>query len=87
MQWVLIVILITSGLLIIGTAGHLALTWANRKGWVYYRNDERPPPHSLGLLEEIYQPSIEHVIEQEISDQTEADQAESGDPKSPGSTG
>lgn len=87
MQWVLIIILIASALLIIGTAGHLVLMWANRKGWVYYRNEDRPTPHSLGLLEEIYQPSIEHVIDQEISEQTAADSTESGDPDTPDSTG
>ncbi|MGI9641235.1 MAG: hypothetical protein ACR2N9_00480 [Acidimicrobiia bacterium] len=85
MQWVVIVILIACGALIIGVAGHLALTWADRKGWVYYRNNDRRPPHTLGLLEEIYQPSIEHVIEQETSEQTSADQAESGDPDTRGS--
>lgn len=87
MQWVLIIILIFSGLLILGTAGHLVLTWANRKGWVYYRNEDRPTPHSLGLLEEIYQPSIEHVIDEQVSEQTTAEQTESGDPEVPGSTG
>ncbi|MGI9529030.1 MAG: hypothetical protein ACR2NG_04910 [Acidimicrobiia bacterium] len=85
MHWVVIAVLIACGALIIGVAGHLALTLADRKGWVYYRNDDRRPPHTLGLLEEIYQPSIEHVIEQETSEQTSADQAESGDPDTPGS--
>ena len=85
MHWVTIFILIAFAALVIASAGHLALTWANRKGWVYYRNDDRRPPHSLGLLEEIYQPSIEHVVEQEISEQTAADQAESGDPDTPSS--
>lgn len=87
MHWIFIAVLVSSCVLIIGVVGHLALNWANRKGWVYYRNNDRPPPHSLGLVEEIYQPSIEHVIEQEVSDQTTRDQAESGDPDAPGSIG
>ena len=60
-------------------AGHLLLTWAERRGWVYYRSAERPRPRSLGLLEEIYQPSITHVIDQQVTEETEADQAESGE--------
>ena len=60
-------------------AGHFLLTWAERRGWVYYRSTDRPRPRSLGLLEEIYQPSITHVIEQQVAEETEADQAESGE--------
>ncbi len=60
-------------------AGHLLLTWAERRGWVYYRSTDRPRPRSLGLLEEIYQPSITHVIDQQVTEETKADQAESGE--------
>ena len=74
-------------LVAIGVAVHVALTSADRRGWVYYRNPHRPAPRSLGFLEEIYQPSVTHVVEQETSEQTKADQAESGDPESPASTG
>lgn len=86
MEWVLIAVLaaVVLGILVVG--GHLTLTWAARHGWVYYRTAERPRPHTLGLIEEIYQPSIEHVIDQEVSEATEADQAESGDPETPGRT-
>lgn len=59
-------------------AGHVLLTWAERRGWVYYRSTDRPRPRSLGLFEEIYQPSVTHVIDQEVTEETEADQAESG---------
>ncbi len=74
-------------LVAIGLAVHCALTSADRRGWVYYRNPQRPPPRSLGLLEEIYQPSVTHVVEHETSEQTKADQAESGDPDTAGSAG
>jgi hypothetical protein len=63
---------------------HLILTYADRRGWVYYRNPDRQPPRSLGLLEEIYQPSITHVIEEEVSTESRADVSESGDPEEPG---
>ena len=84
MEWVLIAVLAAVVVGIVVVAGHLTLTWAARRGWIYYRDSNRPRPHTLGLVEEIYQPSIEHVIDQEVSEATEADQAESGDPETPG---
>lgn len=78
MVWVVLVaIVVALALVIIG--GHLLLTWAERRGWVYYRSTDRPRPHSLGLFEEIYQPSVTHVIDQQVVEETEADQAESGE--------
>jgi hypothetical protein len=58
---------------------HLALTWMATRGWVYYRPTERQRPGSLGFIEEVFQPSMEHVIDEETRDKTEADQAESGE--------
>ncbi len=78
MVWVVLVaIVVTLALVIVG--GHLLLTWAERRGWVYYRSSDRPRPHSLGLFEEIYQPSVTHVTDQQVMEETEADQAESGE--------
>lgn len=82
MNWLLIlgvVIVLT----IIAFATHLLLTWFERRGWVYYRTPDRPQPRSLGILEEIYQPSVSHVTDQEIILDTIADQNESGDPENP----
>ncbi len=62
-------------------ATHLLLRWMGRKGWIFYGGDERPRPMSLGLLEEIYQPSVEHVIAQQVTEDTERDAAESGEPE------
>ena len=64
---------------------HLVLTWMERRGWVYYRTKDRPRPSSLGLVEEIYQPSIEHGTEATTGERSRADQAESGDGEGPGS--
>ncbi|MGI9585341.1 MAG: hypothetical protein ACR2N7_07090 [Acidimicrobiia bacterium] len=58
---------------------HLLLTWFEKRGWVYYRSTDRPRPQSLGLLEEIYQPSVSHVIEQQVTEETEAAQDPSGE--------
>lgn len=59
---------------------HLLLTWFERRGWVYYRTPDKPKPRSLGYLEEIYQPSSSHVIEEQITEETIADATESGEP-------
>lgn len=54
--------------------------WAGKKGWVYNKYNPRPPSSgSLGILESIYQPSIEYVIEERTSERTRAIQDESGD--------
>ncbi len=83
MNWALVGGVIVTLLLIAFTV-HLLLTWFDKRGWVYYRNPNRPPPKSLGILEEIYQPSVSHAIEEETKQAIEADQAESGGPELPG---
>ena len=58
--------------------------WAGRKGWVYNKHNPRPPGVGMPkILDEIYQPSVEHVIEQEASERTRADRSESGDTGEP----
>ncbi|MBI5156440.1 MAG: hypothetical protein HZA58_00350 [Acidimicrobiia bacterium] len=58
---------------------------AGERGWVYNRHNPRPRGGgTLGLLEEIYQPSITHVIEERSSQKARGDQAKSGDKPGPG---
>lgn len=71
-------------LTVVAAVTHFSLLWMARHGWVYYRSDDRPRPSSLGLIEEIYQPSIEHVIDEEARERTIADQEASGAPDEPG---
>ena len=78
MLWVMLIAVVLL-LLLVFVAGHLLLTWAERRGWVFYRSTDRPRPRSLGLFEEIYQPSVSHVMEQQVTEDTEADQNESGE--------
>jgi hypothetical protein len=80
MQWIVIAVGVAAVLVVAAAVVHVVLTWADRRGWVWYRNADRPPPHTLGLIEEIYHPAIEHVIDEEVSEATEADTAESGAP-------
>ena len=78
MLWlVLLVVAVT-----IAAAGyglHRFLLYAERRGWVYYRTRRRPPGAGLGLLTTIYQPSMEHVLEEEASQRARRDQEESGE--------
>ena len=85
MEWIVIAVGVLAALVVAAAVVHVALTWADRKGWVWYRNADRPPPHTLGLLEEVYHPSMHHVIDEEVRDATEADATESGAPPEAGS--
>jgi len=79
------VLVIVAGLLaLLAYAGHRAALWAERKGWIYYRN--RPPfrGSTLGLLEEIYNPSMQHVMEERGSQRSTGAQEDSGDDPDPG---
>jgi len=54
---------------------------AGERDWVYNKHNPRPRGGgTLGLLEEIYQPSIQHVIEERSSEKARGSQDESGDP-------
>ena len=55
--------------------------WAGERGWVYNKHNPRPPGNTgtLGMFEEMFQPGIEHVVEERISEELRADQDYSGD--------
>ena len=58
----------------------LSSRWVGERDWVYNKHNPRPRGvGSLGLLEEIYQPSIQHVIEERSSERARGSQDESGD--------
>ena len=70
----------------IAVAVPLMVAWAlssrraGERGWVYNKHNPRPSGvGTLGLLEEIYQPSIRHVIEERSSERARGSQDESGD--------
>ena len=73
----------TALLIILGVAGllflaHLGLTAAEQRGWIFYRH--RPRVQFLGLLEEIVQPSVEYLVEEQSSTAIRADHSETGEP-------
>ena len=54
---------------------------AGERGGVYNRFNPRPRGSgTLGMLEEVYQPAIRHVIEERSSQRARGSQDESGDP-------
>lgn len=58
---------------------HRLASWAEGRGWIYYRNRSRAPV-GLGLLAEIYAPEMEHVIEERSSEAARRTQDEEGAP-------
>ena len=83
MDWILVLGAIAV-LALVALTTHLLLTAFNRRGWVYYLNPDAPKGSSLGLIEEIYQPSVTHVIDQQSLEDSTREQSESGDPDHPG---
>jgi hypothetical protein len=57
---------------------HRLALWAEARGWIYYRAEDRPRGAGLNFLAAIYQPEMEHVIEETTSFRARGDQAETG---------
>ncbi|MBG7605949.1 MAG: hypothetical protein IZT58_15190 [Actinobacteria bacterium] len=54
--------------------------WAAKRGWVFNKHNPRPTGTGAPMwLDQIYQPSIEHLIDEQTSESIRADQDESGD--------
>jgi hypothetical protein len=65
---------------IAGTAWALHSRWLAERGWVHNKHNPRPAGGgTVGLLEEIYQPSIRHVIEERSEQKARGSQDASGD--------
>ncbi len=72
------VLLITLGVVGLLFLLHLGLTAAERRGWIFYRH--RPRVQFLGLLEEIVQPSVEYLVEEQSSIAIRANHSDTGEP-------
>lgn len=82
MRQVLVILAVVVGLLVLD---QVAL-WAERRGWIYWRK-KKPSGGSavvLGPVFDLFQPSHVHVVEEQQRQEIEADQAEGGEPRSPG---
>jgi len=72
-------------LISIGYAVHRFSRMAGERDWIYNKHNPRPRGGgTLGLLEEIYQPSIKYVVEERSSQKARGSQHESGDKPTPG---
>ena len=66
-------------LIVLGYAAHRFLLYAERRGWVYYKHNRRPPGQGLGLLAQIYEPEMEHVVEEAAAERVRRHDEESGE--------
>lgn len=58
--------------------GHRLALWADRNGWLYYKTKPRLRGTSLGMIESVYNPAMEHVIEERAGERARGSQDESG---------
>lgn len=66
------------GLAALVLALHLLALYAERRGWIFYRT--RPPRvRMLGLLEELVDPRVEYMVEEETHQSIRADHSEQGE--------
>ena len=50
------------------------LLWMERRGWIYWRRRKRDPRGALlGLIDNVFNPVHEHVIEQQETEERLAD--------------
>jgi hypothetical protein len=75
MTWVLVAV----GLVALGYGLHRAALWADGRGWIYYKTKPRFRGSSLGLIESVYNPAMEHVVEERGGERARGSQYESGD--------
>ena len=66
-------------LLALGYGLHRLALWADGRGYIYYKTKPKFKGSSLGLIEGIYNPSVEHVVEERAGERARGSQDESGD--------
>ena len=59
---------------------HRLAVWADRNGWIYYKTKPKFRGSSLGLIESVYNPAMEHVVEERGGERARGSQDESGSP-------
>ena len=65
-------------LLALGYGLHRLALWADGRGYVYYKTKPRFRGSSLGLLESVYNPAMEHVVEERGGERARGSHDESG---------
>jgi hypothetical protein len=81
MRYALLVLAVLGGLYSL----HRLALWAERRGWIYYRN-KRGNSGAIGNafleVQAMIEPSKRHVLEERLKDESES--PEPGDPPEPG---
>ena len=72
-------IAVAAAVLVAVYVSHRLLLRAEQRGWVYYKHEKRPPGQGLGLLAQIYEPEMEHVVEEAVSERVRRHDEESGE--------
>ncbi len=62
---------------------HRLALWADSNGWIYYKTKPKFRGSSLGLIEAVYNPAIEHVVEERGGERARGSQDDSGDDDPP----
>ena len=80
MSWTFVLILVAGFFALYGL--HRLALWAESKGWIYYRT-KRMPPGAAGMammeVNQIFEPKVEHVLEEMRSENIRAEETESGE--------
>lgn len=78
MVWIAVALVIVA---LVGAAYgiHRLALYAEGRGWIYYQTKPRGSTPWLGSLEGIYQPSMQHVVDEVVSEEIRAEQDESGE--------
>ena len=74
------------GLVLLAYLSHRFLLYAERRGWVYYKNKRAPAgAGALAFMElmKIYRPEIEHVVEEERGGDLRVTDDETGQKRHP----
>lgn len=74
MGWLIAVIVV----LALGYGLHRLALWADGRSYIYYKTKPKLKGSSLGLIEGIYNPSVEHVVEERAGERARGSQDESG---------
>jgi hypothetical protein len=72
------IFLISVGVIALVYGLHRLGLFAESQGWLYYKT-RAPRIRTLGLFEEIAEPRVEYLVEEQSSEAIRADQAESGE--------
>jgi len=79
MRWLIGAAVVGGAVAAIGYSLHRLALWAESHGWIYYKTKAKFKGSSLGLIEGIYNASVEHVIEERSGEKARGSQDESGD--------